>query len=75
MAIIKKSELKQMSDAERKAKIQELKSELLRLQTQKITKKSIEKPGRVKAIRRTLARVLTLEHQKEMRAVSTRVQP
>lgn len=64
-----------MSVAELEAKVKELRSELLRLNTQKITKKSVEKPGRVKAVKRTIAHVLTVLRQKQLSVQPAHMQP
>ena len=59
MAIIKKKELKQMNKAQLDQRLNDLRKELMRINTQKSTGKNIENPGRVKELKRTIARILT----------------
>lgn len=62
MAILKTKELRQMEPDERRRKLNELRAELLRLRAQKISG-AIENPGKIKEIRRTIARILTVENE------------
>jgi large subunit ribosomal protein L29 len=65
MAILRRDEIKDLSLVEMDEKISELKNELLR-ERSKIASGGIpENPGRIKEIRRTIARILTLKRQKE----------
>lgn len=59
MAIIRKKELKQMSKNQINQKLTEMRNELMRINTKKSTGTSIENPGRVKELKRTIARLLT----------------
>ena len=61
MAIIKKSELKQMQKTEEK--LVELKKELMKFNSQRAVKSSIENPGRIKELKRSIAKILTIQNQ------------
>ncbi len=59
MAIIKKSELKAMDIKQRKEKLTVLRKELMKLNSQVATRTRSENPGRIKSIKRTIARIHT----------------
>jgi large subunit ribosomal protein L29 len=65
MAILRRDEIKDMSVVEMDEKISELKNELLRERSKIASGGVPENPGRIKEIRRTIARILTLKRQKE----------
>jgi len=58
--IIKKSELKEMSADKLKAKIIELRKELMKSRAKSASGVAPENPGKVKEIRRTIARMMTM---------------
>ena len=58
MAMIKKWEIKKMSREDLQKKLDELRRELIRLNTQRY-QGSVEKPGRIREVRRSIARILT----------------
>jgi len=60
MAIIRKSELKTMDNKGMKEKLVTLRKELMKLKAQVATRTRPENPGRVKEIRRTIARIHTI---------------
>jgi large subunit ribosomal protein L29 len=59
MAILRIKEIKNMGKAELKKKLDELKKELMKVSSQRATKANIENPGKIKEIRRTIAKILT----------------
>lgn len=63
MAILRKAQIREMSLKEREKKIEELKTELLTLRAKARTG-SIESSGRVRELRRTVARILTINKEK-----------
>lgn len=63
MAILHIAEIRKMKSDELDKKLADLKKELMRLRTQISQGTSPEKPGRVKEIRKTIARILT--HKRE----------
>lgn len=64
MATIKKNELNKMGEAQLKDKLTELKKELMKLNTQKSSGGSLENPGRIRSIRKTIAKMITIQNQK-----------
>lgn len=62
MAILRKRELKQMLPEERKKKITELRAELTTIRTSVKSGGTVENPARIKELRRTVARLLTLDN-------------
>lgn len=60
MAILKPNEIRDMSIEEMKAELAELRSELAREKAVAAAGGSLEDPGRVQELRRTIARVLTI---------------
>lgn len=60
MAILKPNEIRDMSVEEMKAELDELRSELARERAIAASGGSLEDPGRVSELRRTIARVLTI---------------
>jgi len=64
MAVIKKEELKKLSKKEIAVKFSELKMELIKARTKISTGTAPENPGRVKEIRKTIARLLTIRREK-----------
>jgi large subunit ribosomal protein L29 len=62
MAIFKLKELREMKADERRKKLNELRAELLRLKAQK-NSGTIENPGRIREIRKAIARILTIENE------------
>jgi len=64
MAKIRKSELKNLGIEEYGKKLAELKLELMRLRAQVSRGTPPENPGRIRSIRRNIARILTYRNQK-----------
>ena len=60
MAIIKRTELKQMNEKSLKEKMNELKKEMIKINAQRAVGTIPEKSGRVKEIRKTIARIHTM---------------
>ncbi len=60
---MKVQEIRELSDKERLEKIQDLEQELFNLKFQLATGK-IENPSRLRLIRRTIARIKTVEREK-----------
>ncbi|MEW6063195.1 MAG: 50S ribosomal protein L29 [Nanoarchaeota archaeon] len=68
MAIIKKNELKGMSTDLLNSKLEELKKELIKINAKRAVGTVPESPGKIKEIRRTIARILTiLKTKKEVK--------
>ncbi len=68
MAILRSEEIRDMSQEEMDDKIFELRSELLRERSKIASGGVADNPGRIKEIRRTIARILTIK--KEIKGVA-----
>lgn len=68
MAILRPDEIRKMSLEEMQTKLRELRAELARARAIAATGGSLENPGRIRELRRTIARLLTVmkEKQKEV---------
>jgi len=64
MAILRASEIVKMPESEKRAKMFELRKELIKLESQRATGAQITSPGKIRAIKRTIARILTLSKTK-----------
>ena len=62
---MRKSEIKQLLPEERAERLSELRTELVRLRTMAVSGGAVEDPNRIKEIRKTIARILTIENAKE----------
>jgi large subunit ribosomal protein L29 len=60
VAILKVKDIRKMSSEERLAKLRELKAELLRLRAQQASGAPLENPGKIRVIKKTIARILTV---------------
>lgn len=65
MAILRLKDIRDMSSEQRKEKINELRTELARLKTMVEAGGSIDNPTQIREIRKTIARLLTVESEKE----------
>ena len=65
MPILRKRDLKQMLPDERDKRLTELRTELVRLRTMVASGGTVENPGRIKELRRTIAKLLTIEIQQK----------
>ena len=61
MAILRLKDIRDMSSEQRKEKVTEFRTELARLKTMVEAGGSIDNPSRVKELRKTIARLLTVE--------------
>ena len=59
MAIVRNKEIKQMSEKDIQNKIEDLKKQLMKINAQIAIGTTPESPGKVKAIKRTIAKLLT----------------
>jgi large subunit ribosomal protein L29 len=66
MSIIKVKELRDMSSEERMKRLNELRTDLLRLKTMIKAGGTIENPARIRELRKTIARILTIEHEQKL---------
>lgn len=66
MAILRPREIREMSPDERMKRLEELRAELIRLRTMS-ARGMLENPGRVREIRKAIARILTIKREEELR--------
>jgi large subunit ribosomal protein L29 len=63
MAILRTKDITNMALKEQQAKLEDLKKELMKLQSQMAMGSLPESPGRVKELKRTIARLLTIQRR------------
>ncbi len=63
MPIIRMKDIRTMSSTDRKKKITELRTELVRLKTMVKAGGSLDNPSRIRELRKTIARILTVENE------------
>jgi len=63
MPVLRMREIRDMSSEGRTEKLDEFRTELLRLKTMIGAGGTVENPARVKALRKTIAKILTVEHE------------
>jgi len=62
LAILRKRELNQMLREERRKKVTELRAELTSIRTSVKSGGTVDNPARIRELRKTIARLLTLEN-------------
>ena len=65
MAILRLKDIRDMSSEKRKEKVTEFRTELARLKTMVEAGGSIDNPTRIRELRKTIARILTIEAEEE----------
>ncbi len=66
MPVIRVKDTREMSSEDRKKKVTELRTELVRLRTMTKAGGSIENTARIRELRKAIARILTIEHQEQL---------
>ncbi|MEM2103395.1 MAG: 50S ribosomal protein L29 [Candidatus Bathyarchaeia archaeon] len=66
MPLIRVKEIREMSSEERVKKLNELRTELVRLKTMVKAGGMVDKPARIKELRRAIARILTVEREQKL---------
>ncbi|MEM2911969.1 MAG: 50S ribosomal protein L29 [Candidatus Bathyarchaeia archaeon] len=66
MPILRVKEIREMPPEERVKKLNEFKTELLRLKTMVKAGGSVENPARIKELRKAIARILTIENEQKL---------
>lgn len=64
MAIFRKDEIRKMSSEERQKNLNELSLRMLRFTARIASGGNVENPGEIKEIKRTIARIKTIENEK-----------
>lgn len=67
MAILRSKEIRSMSADDRAKQLKDLKTELLKQRAITATGGAPESPGKIRELRRTIARILTIQNQEEKR--------
>ena len=65
MPILRMEEIREMSIEGKEEKLQELRTELTKLQTMIKAGGAIENPGRTSVLKKTIARILTIINEEE----------
>jgi len=63
MPVLRMREIRDMSSEARTEKLNQFRTELLRLKTMIGAGGTVENPARVKALRKAIAKILTVEHE------------
>ena len=66
MPILRMSQIREMSREDQEKRLEEFRTELSKVNTMIKAGGSIENPGRVKALKKTIARVLTVIREEEL---------
>jgi large subunit ribosomal protein L29 len=66
MPIMRVEETRGMSSEERTKRLNEFRTELLRLKTMIKAGGTIENPARIRELRKTIAQMLTVEHEQKL---------
>lgn len=66
MPIMRVKEMRDMNSEQRMKRLNELRTELLRLKTMVKAGGAIENPTRIKVLRKTIAQILTVEHEQKL---------
>lgn len=63
MPVIRIKDIRDMSSEERRRRVTELRTELVRLKTMIKAGGTIENTGRIRELRKAIARILTIDHE------------
>ena len=63
MTIIKNRDIREMSSEERQERLEDMRTELSKMKTMIYAGGSIENPGRIKELKKTIARILTIQKE------------
>lgn len=72
MPILRLKDMRAMSSEDRRKKLTELRTELMRLKTMIKAGGAVENPGRIRELRKTVARILTIENEQPKSAKEAR---
>jgi len=65
--ILRTKEIRDMSPEERRKRLNQLRTELMRLRTMIKAGGAVENFARIREIRKTIARILTIEHEERLK--------
>ena len=66
MPILRMKEIREMPPQERVRRMEEIKTELMRLKTMVEAGGAVENPSRIRELRKTMARILTVENEEKV---------
>jgi len=66
MAILRASEIREMKSKDLEKSLSNFKSELMKLNSQKTSGRMPENPGKIRALKRTIARINTIKKEMEV---------
>jgi len=72
MPILRVKEIRDMPTEERIKKLGELRTEVLRLKTMIRAGGTVEDPSRIRELRKTIARILTIENEQKIESRKTK---
>ena len=72
MPILRVKEIREMSNEERIKKLNELRAELAQQRVMVASGGALENPGKIRALKRTIARILTVMHEEELKSKDKR---
>lgn len=75
MPILRLKEMRGMSTEDRNKKLSELRAELARLKTMVRAGGAVENPARIRELRKTIAKILTVENEDRLELRKTEVEP
>jgi large subunit ribosomal protein L29 len=75
MPIMRLKEIKSMSSEDRAKKISDLRAELARLRTMVRAGGAVENPARIRELRKTIAKILTIENEDQLGLRKTEEKP
>jgi len=75
MPILRVKEISNMSSEDRAKKLSELRTELARLRTMIRAGGAVENPARVRELRKTIAKILTIENETKLGLRETKEKP
>jgi large subunit ribosomal protein L29 len=64
--IIRMKDIRSLSTEDRAARIEEMRTELVRLRTMIRAGGTVENPARIKQLRKTIAKILTVEREEKL---------
>jgi large subunit ribosomal protein L29 len=74
MPILRVKEIRDMPSEERMKKLGELRTEVLRLKTMIKAGGTVENPARVRELRKTIARIFTIENEQKIESRKTKTE-
>lgn len=66
MPILRMKDIREMPPQERRRRLEEIRTELIRLRTMVEAGGAVENPSRIRELRKTIARILTVENEERL---------